>query len=87
MAENGCGQSNISEIYPHLFSKSKKAVIYVLNPLDALGDNQVKENAEKGYTSFKSKKLTFNNAVSEEICQGKYNFIYLSPEIMLNKKI
>jgi superfamily II RNA helicase len=38
MAGTGCGKSRISEMYHHLFARLKKAVILVLNPLDALGD-------------------------------------------------
>ncbi|OAV96499.1 hypothetical protein PTTG_26315 [Puccinia triticina 1-1 BBBD Race 1] len=87
MAGTGCGKSRILEMYIHLFAKSKKPVILVLNPLDALGDNQVKEKMDQGYTAINLKKLTFNKTVATEIRQGKYNFVYLSPEIFLNNKM
>lgn len=41
LAATGFGKSRVSELFFHMFPKSKKAVILVLNPLDALGENQV----------------------------------------------
>lgn len=41
LAATGLGKSRVSELFFHMFPKTKKAVILVLNPLDALGDNQV----------------------------------------------
>jgi ATP-dependent helicase YprA (DUF1998 family) len=41
LAGTGFGQSRISEMFLDLFQKKKKATVLVLNPLDALGDNQV----------------------------------------------
>ncbi|PLW57487.1 hypothetical protein PCANC_02583 [Puccinia coronata f. sp. avenae] len=86
MAGTGCGKSCILEMYHHLFARSKKAVILVLNPLDALGDNQVNEKVAQGYTAVNLKKLNFNKSVAAEILRGKYNFVYLSPEIFLNNE-
>ncbi|PLW05275.1 hypothetical protein PCANC_27194 [Puccinia coronata f. sp. avenae] len=86
MAGTGCGKSRISEMYHHLFARSKKAVILVLNPLDALGDNQVNEKVAQGYTAVNLKKLNFNKSVAAEILRRKYNFVYLSPEIFLNNE-
>ncbi|PLW56677.1 hypothetical protein PCANC_05128 [Puccinia coronata f. sp. avenae] len=86
MAGTGCGKSRISEMYHHLFARSKKAVILVLNPLDALGDNQVNEKVAQGYTAVNLKKLNFKKSVAAEILRGKYNFVYLSPKIFLNNK-
>ncbi|KNE86512.1 hypothetical protein PSTG_20108, partial [Puccinia striiformis f. sp. tritici PST-78] len=80
MAGTGSGKSRVSEFYFHLFSPSKKAVVLVVNPSDALGDNQVKEKIAQGYTAINLKKLTFNSKVAAEIKRGKYNFVYLSPE-------
>ncbi|KNE95090.1 hypothetical protein PSTG_11567 [Puccinia striiformis f. sp. tritici PST-78] len=82
MAGTGSGKSRVSEFYFHLFSPSKKAVVLVVNPLDALGDNQVKEKIAQGYTAINLKKLTFNSKVAAKIKRGKYNFVYLSPESM-----
>ncbi|OAV96362.1 hypothetical protein PTTG_26366 [Puccinia triticina 1-1 BBBD Race 1] len=87
MAGTGCGKSRISEMYYNLFAKTKKAVILVLNPLDALGDNQVKEKIAQGYTAVNLKKLTFNQTVADDIEKGKYNFVYLSPEVFLNNQM
>lgn len=41
LAGTGYGKSRISEIFMRLFSPSQLPVVLVLNPLDALGDNQV----------------------------------------------
>lgn len=41
LAGTGYGKSRIAEMFYFLFKKSKKAIVLVLNPLDALGDNQV----------------------------------------------
>jgi superfamily II helicase len=41
LSATGSGKSRVSELFFLMFPKVKKAVIMVLNPLDALGDNQV----------------------------------------------
>lgn len=41
MAGTGYGKSRISEMYLQLFDPLQLPVVLVLNPLDALGDNQV----------------------------------------------
>ncbi|KAI7945604.1 hypothetical protein MJO29_011992 [Puccinia striiformis f. sp. tritici] len=42
LAGTGFGKTRIAEVYWHLFPASKKPVILVLNPLDTLGNNQVR---------------------------------------------
>ena len=86
MAGTGCGKSRISEMYLHLFAASKHGVVLVLNPLNALGDNQVLEKKAQGYSAVNLKKLTFTKTVANDIQKGKYNFVYLSPEIFLNNE-
>ncbi|KAH9446126.1 hypothetical protein Pst134EB_023944 [Puccinia striiformis f. sp. tritici] len=86
MAGTGFGKSRISEMYLKLFSPSQKAFVLVVNPLDALGDNQVKEKIAQGYTAINLKKLTFKAKAASDIKKGKYNFVYLSPEIFLNNQ-
>ncbi|OAV85562.1 hypothetical protein PTTG_30430, partial [Puccinia triticina 1-1 BBBD Race 1] len=73
-------------MYHMLLPRKSKPVIVVLNPLDALGDNQVEEKKGK-FTAINLTKMTFNPAVAEEIKKGVYNFVYLSPEIFLNSKL
>ncbi|PLW56853.1 hypothetical protein PCANC_01294 [Puccinia coronata f. sp. avenae] len=52
MAGTGFGKSRVPELYVHLFAKSSKPVVLVLNPLDALGNNQVREKiAQKSLPS------------------------------------
>ncbi|KAA1139256.1 ATP-dependent DNA helicase sgs1 [Puccinia graminis f. sp. tritici] len=87
MAGTGCGKSRISEMYFNLFAPYKKSVILVLNPLDALGDNQVHEKIAQGYTAVNLKKLNFSKTVASDIKKGKYNFVYLSPEVFLNNEL
>jgi ATP-dependent helicase YprA (DUF1998 family) len=41
LSATGSGKSRVSELFFFMFPKVKKAVILVLNPLDALGENQV----------------------------------------------
>jgi superfamily II helicase len=41
LAGTGFGKTCIAELYYRLFEQKKKPVVLVLNPLDALGDNQV----------------------------------------------
>ncbi|OAV86389.1 hypothetical protein PTTG_06201 [Puccinia triticina 1-1 BBBD Race 1] len=87
MAGMGCGKSRISEMYYNLFAKLKKAVILVLNPLDALGDNQVLEKTAAGYTAVNLKSQNFTCKVAADIQKGKYNFVYLSPKVFLNNEM
>ncbi|KAI7937902.1 hypothetical protein MJO28_014822 [Puccinia striiformis f. sp. tritici] len=54
---------------------------------DALGDNQVQEKIAQEFTAMNLKQTNFNNRVAGEILRGKYNFIYLSPEIFLNNEM
>lgn len=41
LAGTGYGKTRIAESFRMLFKQSLKAIVLVLNPLDALGDNQV----------------------------------------------
>ncbi|KAA1073661.1 ATP-dependent DNA helicase sgs1 [Puccinia graminis f. sp. tritici] len=87
MARTGCWKSRISEMYYNLFAKTKKAVILVLNPLNVLGDNQVKEKVAQKYTSVNLKNQNFTPEVAADIQKGTYNFVYLSPEVFLNNQM
>jgi superfamily II DNA helicase RecQ len=87
MAGTGCRKSRISEIHYNLFAKTRKASVLVLNPLDALGGNQVQEKIAQGnYTAVNLKSQNFTCEVAANIKMGKYNFIYLSPEVFLNNE-
>ncbi|KAA1095744.1 ATP-dependent DNA helicase sgs1 [Puccinia graminis f. sp. tritici] len=87
LAGTGYGKSRIPELYYKLIPKETKAVVLVLNPLDALGDNQVLEKTKAGFTAINLTKKTFNPKEAEKIRCGAYNFVYLSPEIFLNSKL
>lgn len=41
LAGTGYGKTRIAELYYHLFPKRSHPIVLVINPLDALGDNQV----------------------------------------------
>ncbi|KAI7940420.1 hypothetical protein MJO28_014072 [Puccinia striiformis f. sp. tritici] len=73
-------------MYFDLIPESQGAVVLVLNPLDALGENQVLEKNLAGYTAINLTKMNFDEETSNAILDGYYNFIYLSPEIYLNSR-
>ncbi|KAA1139300.1 ATP-dependent DNA helicase sgs1 [Puccinia graminis f. sp. tritici] len=87
LAGTGFGKSRIPEIYHLLHPKPSSAVIVVLNPLDALGDNQVLEKIAAGFTAINLTKLTLKEEEANNIVNGVYNFVYLSPEIFLNSPL
>ncbi|KAA1085602.1 ATP-dependent DNA helicase sgs1 [Puccinia graminis f. sp. tritici] len=86
LAGTGFGKSRIPEMYHMILPPKSKSVILVLNPLDALGDNQVEEKKGK-FTAINLTKMMFTPVVAKEIMEGVYNFVYLSPEIFLNSKL
>ncbi|KAA1097343.1 ATP-dependent DNA helicase sgs1 [Puccinia graminis f. sp. tritici] len=86
LAGTGFGKSRIPEMYHMLLPKPRKPVVLVLNPLDALGENQVEEKKGK-FTAINLTKLTFNKKVAEDVRKGFYEFVYLSPEIFMNSKL
>ncbi|KAA1116312.1 ATP-dependent DNA helicase sgs1 [Puccinia graminis f. sp. tritici] len=87
LAGTGFGKSRIAEIYYKMIPVKSRAVVLVLNPLDSLGDNQVLEKHQAGFTAINLTKLTFNPEVAQDIMDGVYQFVYLSPEIFLNNKL
>jgi superfamily II DNA helicase RecQ len=86
LAGTGYGKLRIPELYYQLLPKRKKGVVLVINPLDTLGDNQVREK-EGMFSAINLTKLTFNLQVACKIQQGAYNFVYLSPEIFMRNKL
>jgi superfamily II DNA helicase RecQ len=86
MAGTRFGKSRIAEMYLSLFA-AKDGVILVLNPLDALGDNQVAEKIAQGFTANNMSKMTFNQSLFNKILAGVYKFFYLSPEKFVDNKL
>ncbi|PLW45914.1 hypothetical protein PCASD_08635 [Puccinia coronata f. sp. avenae] len=91
-AGNGFGKTQIAEIYSMLFKPYQKAVIVVLNPLDTLGDNQVEEKKSVGLDNktiqlINLTKDTLTKNVATQIIQGDFAFIYVSPEVFLNREL
>jgi superfamily II DNA helicase RecQ len=76
LAGTGFGKSRISEMYYDLIPKKSKGVVLVLNPLDTLGNNQVLEKVQAGFTAINLTKLTFNTQAATGILRGDYNFVY-----------
>ncbi|KAA1070686.1 ATP-dependent DNA helicase sgs1 [Puccinia graminis f. sp. tritici] len=70
LAGTGYGKSRIPELYYNLIPKETNAVVLVLNPLDALGDNQVLEKTRAGFTTINLTKKTFNPEEAEKIAAG-----------------
>ncbi|PLW28427.1 hypothetical protein PCANC_20813 [Puccinia coronata f. sp. avenae] len=86
LAGTGFGKSRIAKLYFRIIPKKQRAVILTLNPLDTLGDNQVLEKKQAGFTAINLSKLNFNKQTAQDISHGVYQFVYLSPEIFLNNK-
>jgi superfamily II DNA helicase RecQ len=87
LAGTGFGKSRIAELYYKMIPQNKRAVVLVLNPLDSLGDNQVYEKIQAGFTAINLTKMNFNEQIANEILNGVYQFVYMSPETYLNNKI
>ncbi|KAA1067813.1 ATP-dependent DNA helicase sgs1 [Puccinia graminis f. sp. tritici] len=87
LAGTGFGKSRIAELYMKMIPQKSKGVVLVLNPLDSLGENQVLEKQQAGFSAINLTKLSFNRKTAEEISDGVYQFVYLSPEIFLNSKL
>jgi superfamily II DNA helicase RecQ len=90
LAAIGFGKSRIPEMYLNLTTRDRNGkflgVVVVLNPLDALGDNQVEEKITAGYTAINLTQLNFSQQTAGGVKNGVYNFVYLSPKIFLNNK-
>jgi superfamily II DNA helicase RecQ len=61
-------------------------VVIVLNPLNALGDDQVTKKIAANYSAINLTAPNFDHQAATDVWNGVYNFIYLSPEIFLNNK-
>ncbi|KAA1075712.1 ATP-dependent DNA helicase sgs1 [Puccinia graminis f. sp. tritici] len=46
LAGTGYGKSRIGELYFHMYAPQRKPVVLVLNPLDSLGEDQVREKTK-----------------------------------------
>ncbi|PLW11107.1 hypothetical protein PCANC_15871 [Puccinia coronata f. sp. avenae] len=84
-AGTGFGKTRISEMFFNLFKT--KAIVLVLNPLDSLGEDQVREKELVNITAINLNKMTMNHETVQKIKKGEYSFIYLSPEVFLNSSL
>ncbi|OAV93161.1 hypothetical protein PTTG_09030, partial [Puccinia triticina 1-1 BBBD Race 1] len=78
----GFGKTRISEMFFGLFQK--KVIVLVLNPLDSLGDDQVREKKLLKITAINLNKMTLSYDTVQKIKKGDFSFVYLSPEVFLN---
>jgi superfamily II DNA helicase RecQ len=81
LAATGFGKSRIPELYLNLLTKDRPGkiagVIILLNPLDALGDNQVDEKIRAGFLAINATAENFDATVATDILNGVYNFVYV----------
>ncbi|KAA1106429.1 ATP-dependent DNA helicase sgs1 [Puccinia graminis f. sp. tritici] len=87
LAGTGYGKSRIAELYFHLYAPQKKPVVLVLNPLDSLGEDQVREKTAAGIKAISLGKMKMTEDLVKEMKAGDYAFIYLSPEVFLNNSL
>ncbi|PLW12069.1 hypothetical protein PCANC_17647 [Puccinia coronata f. sp. avenae] len=70
LAGTGIGKSRMAKIYYKLIPRKKRAVLLVLNPLDSLGNNQVFEKEQAGFTAINLYKLNFNKIAADDIAKA-----------------
>ncbi|OAV91068.1 hypothetical protein PTTG_28114 [Puccinia triticina 1-1 BBBD Race 1] len=87
LAGTGYGKSRIPKMYYKLFPTIQKPVTLVLNPLDSLGDKQVREKNEANISAINLTQSKLNAKEEQKIIRGDYSFVYLSPEVFLNSEI
>ncbi|KNF03377.1 hypothetical protein PSTG_03318 [Puccinia striiformis f. sp. tritici PST-78] len=87
LAGTGHGKLRVAEMYLMLFPSKSHPVVLTLNPLDTLGDNQVLEKQNAGFTAINLTAANFTPEIAEEVKAGLYQFVYLSPEIFLNNNV
>ncbi|OAV90298.1 hypothetical protein PTTG_28395 [Puccinia triticina 1-1 BBBD Race 1] len=80
-AGTGFGKTRMSEMFFGLFKK--KVVVLVLNPLDSLGDDQVREKKLLNITAINLNKMTLNYDTVTKIKKGAFSFVYLQPAALL----
>ncbi|KAA1126383.1 ATP-dependent DNA helicase sgs1 [Puccinia graminis f. sp. tritici] len=78
LAGTGYGKSRIAELYFHLYAPQKKPVVLVLNPLDSLGEDQVREKTAAGIKAISLGKMKMTEDLVKEMKAGDYAFIYLA---------
>jgi hypothetical protein len=74
LAATGFGKSRITELYLHLMPKDRKGnilgVVVVLNPLDALGNNQVEEKEKAWFTAINLTQMLFDSRMAMDLKNG-----------------
>ncbi|POV97186.1 hypothetical protein PSTT_15216 [Puccinia striiformis] len=78
---------HIKQLSISTYGQEQVPVVLTLNPLDTLGDNQVLEKQNAGFTAINLTAANFTPEIAEEVKAGLYQFVYLSPEIFLNNNV
>lgn len=88
LAGTGFGKSRVPEMYFHAYDNENfSPIVLCINPLVSLGNDQV---SEKEMVGLKAVNLIGSNCTKETcdaIIHGKYNFVYVSPEIALTNDV
>ncbi|KAA1075463.1 hypothetical protein PGTUg99_010458 [Puccinia graminis f. sp. tritici] len=84
-AAPGFWRKRIPEMFFSLFED--KAIVLVLNRLDCLGDDQVKEKKLLNITAINLTRRNIDRETVKQIKEGCFSFVYLSPEIFLNNSL
>jgi superfamily II DNA helicase RecQ len=91
LAATGFSKSRIPEMYLKMTTKHQSGrcigVVVVLNPLDALGDDQLSKKIATGYSAINLTSPNFTHQAPVDLINGAFNFVYLSPKIFLNNKV
>ena len=85
----GFGKSICFQCLPGAFdllSDSPKAsIVMIITPLLAIMEDQVKDATSKGLTAASISSLT-NEEVKKSVLQGKYQLVFVSPEMLLKSR-
>lgn len=73
LAGTGFGKTRIAETFYHLYKKGQKVIVLVLNPLDALGENQVSKMPKCTKKNTLIQTLTSYQGQREEIIRTQSN--------------
>lgn len=87
LAGTGFGKSRVPELFYLAHDNSYAPIILSINPLDALGDDQVAEKLAVGLHAVNLTGPNCTQDMCDSIIAGKLNFIYVSPEVALKSTI
>ena len=68
-------------VFDALLDKTCKSIVLVVSPLIALMKDQVRSMSERGVSAVYVGDI--NDNVEMDICSGKYQLVYMSPEMLI----